>query len=255
MLALIILGALNFASPNIEQPTFWHIGYKNGRPVFLKSTSEKKLELFQMDDSLHLKKLDNALTHRPIFFNDCSFVSISPNEGKNKVLFYKGGRITAIETPSEVHSLTLSSDCRFLASSGYDSVYLFKDGILIFRTEGAFPVITGNYVYYNSYDGEVDAMVSLYRSCLTTPKAHELILTNIYESGIHVFDGGNYIACNVNKDGRPQKAIYNANTKKFNLIDIPNSEDFPYPVYLPLKKSIIYYNPSGLRISKEIQVK
>jgi hypothetical protein len=232
----------------VKEPTYVHIGYRDGKPVFNEILTNKIVSLSEDNEVVVLDI--NTGNGNPKFINECALVTVTKD---NKRLAAKGiAAIEKFESANKIWSVSMSDDCKYLAFMSNDSISVFKNSSLVGKFKGGFPRIVGNCVYFNSYENKVDALVDLYKCELKNLEKRELVLSDIFEPDIVVFDGGKYIACAIPFHGELKYCIYNASAVKFRIFEdsLFNARS---PIYFPKTKSLYYYSRRKLMVSGKVK--
>jgi hypothetical protein len=248
VLILFLLGQ------EIKAQNFLHIGFVNGEPIF-KEVETKKIVAADKSNSIIDARIKQD-GYIPKLLNDCASI-LSRSNLKNEFLF-KGLNSSTKNyiAKSNIGSISLSQDCKYLAYDSEENIFLYRNGELIGKIKGAYPQIIGEYIYYNSYENKVDAFVDLYRCKINSFKKRELVLANISEQGILVFDSGNYVACEMSIKGIPTKVVYSYALRKSKVVEdstIPQNAN--NPIFFTRTKVLKYFAAKNLIFSKEIDYK
>jgi hypothetical protein len=231
----------------IRQGTYRFVGNKEGVFFFVDIDSNV---LVEVNEKLEVRELQepNISSDRLLYYGNCGAVFRSKNQGLD--VRVNGEKPYSLETRNEIVSVQFDKDCKKLAYSSYDKFFVVDPPNLSLEFNGSFPQIINNNIFYNKSSDD-DSYVDLYQQTFS-PNVQEnenLVLKQVYEDGLLVFNSGDLIACQIPVNGQPKKIIYNTNHRKFRIIDdaVIQNENY-YPLVDEHRSRLVYYNPKGLEI-------
>jgi len=239
----------------IKPPNYLHIGFTDGKPVFRETRGNK---IFTSNEQGKLTEINiNSSNGVLEYVNGCASI-YTKHEVLNRINFRSNSGIERnYESTQSYIQMSLSEDCNYFAfEEDAETISVFINGIFAGKITGGNPQISGNYIYYNSYKGKVDAFVDIYRCKITDLKIKELVLSDVFEPGILVFDQGKYVACEIPRHGIPTKIVYAVETKDLKIIEsseIPKHAD--NPIFFSATKCLKYYKSAGLVFSEDATYK
>src|SRR5258706_3116107 len=134
---LLILIMFPFLGLDTKEQIYFHVGYKDGKPLLHKVGTNKVVSI---DENNHLAELDIDIgDHIPEFINDCALVVMEHKVKDRFVVRSAGGVTKNYKSRDKIGSITLNNDCKYLAFSSNDSVFVFRNGKLINKIKGERP--------------------------------------------------------------------------------------------------------------------
>ena len=247
-LILILILAMNVSS--IFGQYSYSIGYIKNEPIIAQTGTST---LFRVTDSLSLKAIDLDVKGEPEFINDCGIVMRPTLKKYDQLLILINNRPKLdLNFAHTVGSPFLTQECGLLFASIDDSVFVFREGIIVRKFMGSVVQVDENYVYY--YLPDIDAFVDVYKVDLKDFDKEELVLPgpySVYWVNLMPFKNGKYIACNIaSRDGGISSAIYNCETKEYKIL---TEIDHNFvPVYFPKTETLHYLDPVKRTFTKEV---
>jgi hypothetical protein len=232
-LSLSILSLVAWVYPTFGQQL---VGFSKGDPVLVYYSP---LEAFEVSSKLKFSKIELGNERILLSINNCGM--LTTNLERTKVDCTINGHTTSYNISVPGYAVGMSEDCKFFVfSDSDDTISIIKNGQLVDKIAGNLPQVMGNYVYYHYSKVSSPGMTDIFRVRLDDLSKREIVVKNIFDMGVLVFDDGKYIACAVPNEAGPQSAVYKMDSKSFKILT--KSDPANFPIYFPKTKSLRYLN-------------